>query len=134
MSKKYYVSAIIGDGTEENPFRPAVADHGVNWAGSIQSDPVTGHPIHADCFVLVATANHAKLKADAGIDAMPDFPLDGKLSSITTATKNSMMNKLKARGFNVDGLGNTDGFRDVLQQIGVQRDPVFNIDNFDVAE
>ena len=134
MSKKYYVSAIIGDGTEENPFRPAVADHGVSWVGSIKSDPVTGHPIHADCLVLVAAQNHAQLRGDNRITAMPDFALDGKMSAINTVTKNGMINALKKRGFDTSTIGNTDGYRDALHDIGKQRDPDFNIDKFDVAE
>lgn len=134
MAKKYYVSDIIGDGSEENPFRPAVADHGVSWVGSIQSDPVTGRPIHADCIVLVAAQNHAQLRADKRITAMPDFALDGKMSAINTATKNGMLNALQKRGFSTSTIGNADGYRDALRDIGKQRDPVFDIDNFDLAE
>lgn len=134
MSKRYYISKIIGTGDETDPFRPKVADYGVAWVGSIESDPITGRPLHVDCVVLVSTANHAVLKGDPDIDAMPDFPLDGKMSAVTAGIKNGMFDALTARGFDVSGLGQTDGYRDVLQQIGLQRSPVFNIDNFDVAE
>lgn len=134
MSKRYYISKIVGTGDEFDPFRPKIADYGVSWSGSIPSDPVTGHPLHSDCMVIVATPNHAVLKGDPDIDAMPDFPLDGKLSAITTGTKTAMFDALTARGFDVSGLGNTDGYREALQKVGLQRSPDFNIDNFDVAE
>lgn len=134
MSKRYYISKIVGTGSEVDPFRPKVADYGVSWAGSIESNPITGKPVYPDCMVIVATVNHGVLMADPVIDAMPDFPLDGKLSAINTGTKTAMLNALTARGFDVTGLGNTDGYRDVLQKIGLQRSPAFNIDNFDVAE
>lgn len=134
MSKRYYISKIVGTGDEFDPFRPKIADYGVAWVGSIESDPVTGRPIHPDCVVLVATANHAMLKGDPDIDAMPNFPLDGKLSAITNATKTAMYDALTARGFDTSGLVNTDGYRDVLQKIGLQRSPAFDIDNFDVVE
>lgn len=29
--RRYYVCSIIGNGQEENPFRPAVAEYGLNW-------------------------------------------------------------------------------------------------------
>ena len=134
MSKKYYVSDIIGDGSEENPFRPAVADHGVAWVGSIQSDPDTGRPIYADCLVLVSAQNHAQLRSDKRITAMPDFALDGKVSAINTTTKNGMLTALQKRGFNTATIGNKDGYREALHDVGKQRDPAFNIDNFDIAE
>lgn len=134
MSKRYYISKIVGTGDEFDPFRPKVADYGVAWVGSIESDPVTGRPVHPDCIVLVATANHALLRGDPDIDAMPDFPMDGKLSAINTGTKTAMFNALTARGFYTTGLNNTDGYRDVMQKIGLQRSPAFDIDNFDVVE
>lgn len=134
MSKRYYISNLVGTGDETDPFRPKIADYGVSWAGSIPSDPITGRPLHPDCMVIVATPNHGRLMADAAIDAMPDFPLDGKLSAITNTTKTAMFNALTRRGFDTSGLTNTDGYKEVLQKIGLQRSPVFNIDNFDVAE
>lgn len=139
MTKRFYVTKIRGDGTEDNPYRPAVADHGVNWSGSIvtdndESSPNYGKPLYADCLVVVATDKHAKLKADPDIDALPDYPLDGKVSSINTATKNGMIAALKKRGFSTADVSSTDGFRDLVQSIGRQRDPAFDVDNFDVSE
>lgn len=133
MSKRIYLSRIIGDGTENNPYRPAVQDHGVNYSGSMLSDP-DGKPLHGECLVIVATSNHAKLRNDPNLDPLPDFPMDGKVSSINTATKNAMIVALQKRGFSTSGVSNTDGFRELVQSIGRQRDPAFNIDNFDVSE
>lgn len=134
MSKRYYISNIVGTGSEFDPFRPRIADYGVSWVGSVPTDPVTGRPLNTDCVVIVATANHAVLRGDAAIDAMPDFPLDGKVAAITNTTKTAMLNMLSARGFDITGLGNTDGYREVIQKIGLQRSPGFNVDSFDVAE
>jgi hypothetical protein len=129
--KAYYVSKIIGTGTEDDPYRPKVADHGVSWAGSILSRP-DGKPLHPDCLVVVEAVNHAPLRADPDIDAMPDASLDLKVSSINTATKNGMINKLRKRGFATQFIDSTDGYRDVIHGIGRQRDPDFDVANFDV--
>lgn len=139
MSKRFYVSKIRGDGSEDNPFRPAVADYGVNWTGSIVTDddensPTYGKPLYDTCLVIVATSNHARLRLDPDIDSLPEFPLDGKVSSINTVTKNAMIAALRRRGFITADVGNTDGFRELVQSIGRQRDPKFNVDNFDVSE
>lgn len=133
MSKRYYLADIIGDGTETNPYRPAVADHGVAWVGVIDSDPETGAPLHANTLVCVETENHAKLRADTRIDPLPDFALDGKLTAINTAARNGMLKALTKRGFSTAAINNADGYRDALQQIGRQRGAVFDINNFDVS-
>ena len=91
MSKRYYISPLIGTGNEFDPFRPKVADYGVSWVGSIPNNPETGQPLFNYCLVLVNTQNHGQLIADSAIDSLPDFPLDGKVSSIHTVTKNNMI-------------------------------------------
>jgi hypothetical protein len=106
----------------------------VSWVGSIQSNLETGRPIYADCLVLVAAQNHAQVRADTRITAMPDFALDGKMSAINTAVKNAMIANLQKRGFDTSTIGNADGYRDALRDMGKQRDPAFKIDNFDLAE
>lgn len=131
--KRYYLSDIIGDGTEENPFRPAVADLGVAWSGSIPTDPDTGKPLKTWALVIVSAANHAALRADNRIAALPDFPLDGKVSAINTTTKNGMLNALTKRGIDTSFVGNADGYRDVIRGVGRAADPVFDENNFDVT-
>jgi hypothetical protein len=37
MSIKYYISPIIGDGTEGNSFRPKLSNYKVNWVAEIKS-------------------------------------------------------------------------------------------------
>lgn len=63
--KRYYLSPIIGSGSEADPYRPKVADFGVSWAGVIPSDPVTGQPLRPWCLVQVEAPDHAALLADA---------------------------------------------------------------------
>ena len=133
MSKRYYLSDIIGTGDDMDPYRPAIADHGVAWVGAIEADPLTGAPLYANTLVLVETDNHAKLRADDRIAALPDFVLDGKMTAINTAARNGMLTALTRRGFSTALINNADGYRDALQQIGRQRSPRFNIDAFDVG-
>lgn len=130
MSKRYYISDIIGTGDEFDPYRAAIADLGVSWVGSIESGP-DGRPIHPDCLVMVNTVDHTVLRGDPRIDPLPDFPLDGKVSAINSATKTAMDGVLARRGF-VLSTNSSDGYRDVIQSVGLQRSAAFNIDKFDV--
>lgn len=133
MSKRYYLCDIIGTGDDMDPYRPAIADHGVAWVGAVESNPQTGRPLHANTIVLVETDNHARLRADPRIDPLPDFALDGKMTAINTAARNAMQAVLTRRGFVTSTLNNADGYRDALQAIGRQRSPTFNVDSFDVG-
>lgn len=131
--KRYYICDIIGDGTEENSFRPSVADEGVSWVGPIPSDPVTGRPLSTWALVLVAAPEHGKLCNKPGIDPLPDFPLDGKVSAINTATKNAVDAMLARRGI-AASFGSADGYRDAVRAVGRENDPAFDENNFDIAE
>ena len=130
MTKRYYISDIIGTGDSFDPYRAAVADLNVNWVGSIESGP-DGRPVHPDCLVLVDTVDHTALRSDPRIDSLPDFPLDGKVSAINSAIKTAMDSVLARRGF-VLATNSSDGYRDVIQSVGLQRSASFNIDKFDV--
>lgn len=133
MAKRYYISPIIGDGSENNPYRPKVADHGVAWSGAIPSGP-DGKPTSSWALVIVAAKNHAAIIADKDIDDLPEFPLDGKVSAIQTQTKNAMKSKMEKRGISTAFVDGTDGYREVIRGIGRQLEPTFDENNFDVAE
>ena len=131
--KRYYLSPIVGVGTEADPYRPKIADYGVGWVGVIPSDPTTGKPLFSFALVLVEALNHAAILADTTIDALPDFPLDGKVSAVNTGTKNRMVADLQARGLDTSLIGNSDGYPDVIRGIGKALDPGFDENHFDVA-
>lgn len=131
MAKRYYLCDIVGDGSEDNPFRPLVADYNMSYVMACDSDAV-GRPLHADALVLVDTEDHSQLRGKPGIDSMPDFALDGKMSAINNAAKAALSAALKRRRIDDSGLTNIDGYREVLSQIGRQRAVAFDIDNFDV--
>ncbi len=133
MAKRYYLCDIIGDGSEDEPYRPKVADYGVKWSGGIEVGP-DGKPLHSDILVIVSTNNHSVLRGVPGIDPLPDFALDGKMSAINNVVKKQMINALRRRGIDDSGIGNTDGYREAMQQIGKQRSATFDIDKLDVRE
>lgn len=139
MAKRLYLCDIIGTGDEFDPYRPTVADLGVSWVGSIpthpEGHPDYGKPVHTWALVLVAAKDHAAVRARTGVDPLPDFPLDGKVSAINAATKSQMKAALTRRGLNADAIVDAkDGFRDVVRGIGQALDPVFDENKFDVTD
>lgn len=134
--KRYYMTDLIGDGSEENPFRPAVANLGVSHVAVFPpQDLETGQYQGTTCLVLVNTVNHAQVIADPRNDPMPDFPLDGKLSAMRASTQQELVAMLRQRGFTYpDGWLSLEGYRDIIRTAAQQLDPSFDEDAFDVAE
>ena len=134
MLKRYYLADIIGDGTDEGgDFRPAVADYPVKWAGPFPINDQTGHPLKNWTLVTVEADNHAPLLQDSRLDALPDWPLDGKVSGINTSTKNAMLAAMTRRGIDTSFVVGTDGYREVIRAIGIAANATFDENSFSVG-
>ena len=125
MSKRYYLCDVLGDGSEDNQFRPAVDELGVNYSAVINEGRM-------QALVIVDTTNHARLLADQRINAMPDFPLDGKINALRNESSAKMNNDATRRGYSASW-SNSAGYRDVLRSIGRELDLNFDEDNFGVS-
>lgn len=133
MAKQYYICDIIGTGDETDPYRPVVADLGVAWTGAIPTGP-DGRPTKTWALVLVAAANHAAVRAHKGVNSLPDFPLDGKVSAINVATKAAMAAAFTKRGIPTNIIDGKDGYREVIREIGKRLEPQFDENNFDISD
>lgn len=139
--KRYYVCPVIGDGTEDNPYRLAIQDYPDTpfEAGEIPVDMNSasanyGKPLHKFGLILVAARHHGKLISDNRMKPLPQVDLDVKLSSVHTATKNQMVADLKSIGIDTAFIAGTDGYREVIRAIGRITNPDFDENSFDVNE
>lgn len=139
--KRYYVCRVLGDGTYSNPYRPAIADTidpktGIKAFAMalVMATNQDGSPKLPRCLVIAAGQDHALVRNHADIDALPDYPLDVKVSAMNAATKAAAFARLQARGIDVSNLGQADGFRDFIRELGRQHEPTFSEDSFDVQE
>ena len=130
--RRYYISPIIGTGTEEDPFRPKLADKGKPWVAIIPSKP-DGTPLLPWALCLVNALDHTPVTGDATIDALPDITLDSQLSVLATNVRNLVINKLTQRGIDMTGINATSTFRQVLERIGRFGEAAFSTDRFDVS-
>lgn len=126
--KRYCVCDRIGTGTHEDPYRPAVADHpGVSKA----TEMAIGSATKVIC--LMSGPDLTGPLADSRVDAFQDISLDSPLSLLTAQQFNALVNKLEARGFTVTVSRATHTFRDLLTEVGVQCNPSFDTNRFDVS-
>jgi len=118
--KRWYLCEIIGDGSDEEPFRPASADLvTANWGAT--DNPAGGWMIvEAD----VDAAQHATLFADARVLSMEtrdaggrELDLDEPLSAATQAYRDGVVALLTARGIDARGIDGRATMRDVVHTV-----------------
>lgn len=134
MAKRYYLSDIVGDGSIDNPYRPAIADEGVNHVAVFPPQNPDGTYTRTTCLVLVNSPNHGRFRGRKDIDPLPDFPLDGKVSAVEGRSRMDAGSALERRGFVSSHLTGKDGYREVIRSIGKELDGNFDENNFDVSE
>lgn len=142
MSKRYYLCDIIGDGDADaptpwtpttGPFRPAVAEYNVNWSGLAPTGE-DGRPTFMWALVIVGTGNHTVLRDDPHVDAMPDVPLDAKVSSISAESRTALADAMIERGIVIPQFGLNAGYREIVRAIGQVLQPDFDENRFDVND
>lgn len=141
---RYMISPIIGAGTMSNSYRASVSDvSGINSSVIIpthSSGPNIGKPKFNFALCLVATPNVGIIAAVTNAFVFPDYPLDGRMDGMETNTRTAFVQSVEA--YNLDGNGlhfdashdDADSYRDVVNAIAQQLEPVFNVNNFTVTE
>lgn len=120
MAGGFYACHIIGDGSEENPYRPYIDNYPVNWvmAGQVGRG------------ALVYVSNPIpELEADNKIFVIPK-----NLDHTFTRTQwNALANRLKAQGLTPGEYDSNLTIRDAIIFIGTAYNPAFDIDHFYVG-
>lgn len=133
MSKRFYITKIIGTGDETDPYRPKVADYGVNWVGSIPSNP-DGTPKFGFAFVIAATQDHTALLADPQIKGVPELSMDAQLSTLRKAVRDKLIAYFDEEGIDKTGLNQNSTMRQVIRRIGQHLEATFDENRFDVKD
>ena len=123
---RYYLCDVIGDGSEDNPYRPAVAD-ATPEEGESHSYVVNEKT--GQCLAAVDRVNHAAFSLIEGVDAVPDAAMDTKVGAVNRTVRRNFEGRVTSRGLTKDWR-NQDAIRTAIRSIGRQIDPNFHEDNF----
>lgn len=82
---------------------------------------------------LIETPAHGSLLADADLTVFPDLTLDAKVSSMAATERNTLQNRLAARGIDISTIHPDDGYRMVLRKVGRMHQPSFSENDFDAT-
>lgn len=139
--KRYYISPIIGDGTSQNPYRASVADVSQTNTNTIIPSKPDGTPKYGFAFCIIGTLNPTGTAQVTNSLTFPDYPLDGRMDGMEAVTRAAFKQSAEAYDLDGNGLnldmtfyGDSSSYRDVIDGIGKQFEPVFNVNNFDVGE
>jgi hypothetical protein len=134
-----YLSSVIGDGSEDNPFSPAVAEHILNW----QAVDGRGNPLSATGVMLVECdptgAEHSAILADPRCVHLPfedavgnPLPLTARLDEVQPVKLRAIKARLEENHVpTLDLLGNNsvaDALRTVIQRFMIRQ--VLGVDDF----
>lgn len=117
---RYYISPMVGSGTEEDPVRPLVIDlpnypkrtYATDWQIVYNLD---AHPF---AMVGVASPNHRPLLNNDELGILPDIPFDTWVYNISPEDQALISNVI--RMFDMDSeavLDETDTYGDILYQM-----------------
>lgn len=88
----YYITTIIGNGTNDNPYRSKVSDYGINYSSVIDLNKKNW------CLVVVNTEDHSQLIADNQIREISSDLLETTWGELNTAKKNKITQALTYSG------------------------------------
>lgn len=131
--KRWYLSRIIGAGTEADPWRPALMDLLPN-VSVVAMPEAPGRISTTWTLCLGGGADHSAAVADARVVALPQFSLDASLGTLTNAERNRVRNALSAWGITITVNWQTDSFRALLRQVAEQLRSGWDETAFDVAD
>jgi len=123
MSKRWYVCPVEGDGkSAETCFRPRLSA-GLNWSAVLTD--------RALVLVSASEPQHATLRSNTALCALPALQLSDSLDSLPLAERTALQAKLATFGIAVQARGNFGTF---IRMVGKVMDSNFNEIRTDAKE
>lgn len=132
MSKRLYITDIIGTGVREDPYRSIVASipnpQGRNWVSVINISRFAN-----SAGVLVASRSHTPYIPHPRITPMPDGSYDSLFALLDPAGRSTLLTSLAGRSFVLPSPAAVT-YGQAVDELYRQIEPAFTYLNFDVFE
>ena len=120
---RFYISQTIGDGTEDNEFRPATTNYANNFrAVDMRINATIAGKMFVECYPTAQ--EHIDMQADPLITYIPiegeggvELTLDSTLNLIPAGKRNALITALENRQVPLDDLTGQSTVRDLLKRI-----------------
>lgn len=125
---RYYVSPMVGSGTEADPLRPLVIDlpnypkrtYATAWEMVYNSDR------EPYALVVVASPNHKRLLKNEALGILPDIPLETSTFDLTGEEASMIMRVISGFGMDPEVMDESTTYYEVLYRIAGQIEGPFN--------
>lgn len=115
---RFYLSKVVGDGTEGNPFRPKLMDYGVSFSASHVAQDAW-----AVCFV---PDPQAKVPVDPDLHPLPAGGPDDLLGTQPSLDLAKVVDKASLGLGVAPDVSPTRTLRQLVDELGGQHDPAFD--------
>lgn len=116
---RYYLVPVAGDGSGENPYRPALPEGVTSWATLLPCDE-RGTPKQAWSVCLV-DGDHDALAKDSSV--IQFLPVDAAMSAIPASQRTAYQNAIRQTGYDVPISWQRDTAADVVDKMAVFAEP-----------
>lgn len=99
--KRYFIADIIGDGSDTDEYRAAVAVYPVNWSAEVPWNDAENRPTNVWTVAEVSGGDMSGFTGDPRIDPLPICELSTPVGQIDDAQMASMRASLQRRGIGV---------------------------------
>lgn len=131
MASRYYLCDVVGDGTEDNPYRAALEDEpGIDGIATVIASGPDGRPVYPYALCVVESDDHQRLRNRKNVDVLPEVSLDNRMSAVSQVARARLDNAISRRNIPTTGLQVAEGYRDVIRLLGRRLDPAFDPDAF----
>lgn len=131
MAIRVYLSPVVGDGSDLNPYRPKIADRGVNFAAIMSGGP-GGSPRFTWALCACSAADWTAVDADADLSAIP-VPLETTIQSLNNPTRNRIQGYLNSRSIPLT-VSDYATIGALVEAIGRIQEPTFTLTGFGVRD
>lgn len=125
MSKIYYISDVIGDGSMDSPFRAKAQDGVINGSQSVITPNLDGTPKFSWAISIIDADSHTG--SIAGVDRLPNIDKGNILSSLTQLDRTSITNAIARTSATTR---NDMSYEDVIDLVGKILNPSFDVSKF----
>lgn len=122
MPRRVYLSKIVGSGTEDDPFRAKVADHGAAHGATIPSQ-ADGTPASTWALLIAEATSLDSVDGDADNDGLPQTAADATLTGKERKDAQRVLDKWGAPVTVAQG----DTLRSVVERTGRALDPDYQV-------
>lgn len=133
MARRWYLTRIIGTGSEEDPYRSVLVDQPtINDSAVIPTGP-DGHPLSDWCLAVADEDRGSNLAALSDVEALPAAALNARLSTLPIVTRQriaTLANEHLGTRLTVGQgpMAPNATLRDVIGAIGRHLQPGFTVD------